>query len=210
METNNMTNEQISAFLDSELSDAHIDVALAALRQGDGRATWDVYHQIGDVLRSDDMAQGIRGDFTARMLARLDEEPPILAPPVRQIEQLQNAQASGGARFAPSFKRYGFPSAVAAAAICAVVLVPQLMKGNRTDTMAPVTIVVPPSQPGMQGATIADAGGAMQQGAQQGTMVRDPRISQYLLAHQRFSPSWNSSAQYARSATYTVTSDSDK
>ncbi len=206
METKNMTKEQISALLDSELSDAHIDVAFAALRQSDGRETWDVYHQIGDVLRSDEMAQGVRGDFTARMLARLDEEPPILAPSVRQIEQLQNARAAGGTRLSPSLKRYGFPSAVAAAAICAIVLVPQLMKSGRTDTMAPVTIVVPPGQSGMPAATIASAGGA----TQEGTMVRDPRISQYLLAHQRYSPSWNSSAQYARSATYTVTSDSDK
>jgi sigma-E factor negative regulatory protein RseA len=206
METKNMTKEQISALLDSELSDAHIDVALAALRQSEGRVTWDVYHHIGDVLRSDDMAQGLHSDFTARMLARLDEEPPILAPQVRQIEQLQNAQAISGMRFAPSFKRYGFPSAVAAAVICAVVLVPQLIKGSKTDTMAPMTIVVPPSQPGMPAATLASAGGP----TQEGTMVRDPRISQYLLAHQRYSPSWNSSAQYARSATYTVTSDADK
>jgi len=151
------------------------------------------------------MAHDFSGDFTSRMLARLDEEPPILAPPVRQIEQLQNAQASGGARFAPSFKRYGFPSAVAAAVICAVVLVPQLTKSSKTDTIAPYTVVVPPGQSGMPG-TIASADGA----TQEGSMVRDPRISQYLLAHQRFSPSWNSSAQYARSATYTVTSDSDK
>jgi sigma-E factor negative regulatory protein RseA len=204
METNNMTKEQISAMLDSELSDAHIDMALAALRQSEGRAAWDVYHQIGDVLRSDDMAQGCSGDFTARMLARLEEEPPILAPPVRQVAQQQNAQAAGGMRFS-SLKRYGIPSAVAAA-ILAVVLVPHSMKSAKPDVMDPLTIVVPPSQSGMPAATLTSAGGPTQEGA----IVRDPRMSQYLLAHQRFSPSWNSSAQYARSATYTVTSDSDK
>jgi sigma-E factor negative regulatory protein RseA len=38
--------------------------------------------------------------------------------------------------------------------------------------------------------------------AQQGEVLRDPRIDEYLMAHQRFSPSVYSSAQYARSATF--------
>jgi sigma-E factor negative regulatory protein RseA len=33
-------------------------------------------------------------------------------------------------------------------------------------------------------------------------MLRDPDIDDYLLAHQRFSPSVYSTAQYARSATF--------
>jgi sigma-E factor negative regulatory protein RseA len=33
-------------------------------------------------------------------------------------------------------------------------------------------------------------------------VLRDPRIDDYLLAHQRFSPSMYSTAQFARSATF--------
>jgi len=51
METNDMMQEQISALLDSELGDAHIEGILASLRRSEGRETWDVYHQIGDVMR---------------------------------------------------------------------------------------------------------------------------------------------------------------
>jgi sigma-E factor negative regulatory protein RseA len=57
MNTTNMTREQISAFADSELSDGHVAVTLAALRQQDGREAWSLYHQIGDALRSDDFAR---------------------------------------------------------------------------------------------------------------------------------------------------------
>jgi sigma-E factor negative regulatory protein RseA len=37
-------------------------------------------------------------------------------------------------------------------------------------------------------------------------VLRDPRIDEYLLAHQRFSPSMFSTAQYARSATFATDS----
>jgi sigma-E factor negative regulatory protein RseA len=43
--------------------------------------------------------------------------------------------------------------------------------------------------------------------SQDGEVLRDPRIDDYLLAHQRFSPSVYSTAQYARSATFAVESD---
>jgi sigma-E factor negative regulatory protein RseA len=36
----------------------------------------------------------------------------------------------------------------------------------------------------------------------EGVVLRDPRIDDYLLAHQRFSPSMYSTAQFARSATF--------
>jgi sigma-E factor negative regulatory protein RseA len=206
METKNMTQEQISALLDSELSDAHIEVALAALRHSEGRATWDVYHQIGDVLRSDDMAQAPSKDFMARMMARLDEEPPILAPPVSRQTEQQLAQANG-AMFSPRLKRLAFPSAMAAALVCALVFAPQMMKSSKSDVVEPSETVVLPASPGGANSVIATTANSSQQ---EGTVLRDPRYNQYLLAHQRFSPSWNSTAQYARSATYTVTSDTDK
>ena len=63
MNTNYMTQEQISAFADGELDGGHTDVALAALRQPEGQAAWDVYHQIGDALRSEEMAVTLSPNF---------------------------------------------------------------------------------------------------------------------------------------------------
>jgi sigma-E factor negative regulatory protein RseA len=42
--------------------------------------------------------------------------------------------------------------------------------------------------------------------SQDGEVLRDPQIDEYLLAHQRFSPSVYSTAQYARSASFDVDS----
>jgi sigma-E factor negative regulatory protein RseA len=213
METNDMTQEQISALLDSELGDAHIEGALASLRRSEGRTTWDVYHQIGDVLRSEEMAQDLSLGFTSRLLSRLDEEPPILAP-MKQAEpqpaQLQQA-ASGGSRM----RRFAMPLAIAAAAVFAIVAVPQIVK--KTDVVAAGEQVVLPAQHG--GNNIVLTGDHVGNAAPNapaattvadGAVLRDPRLDQYMMDHQRYSPAWNSSAEYARSATYTVTSDSNK
>jgi len=200
METKDMTQEQISALLDSELGDAHIETTLAALRRSEGKSTWDVYHQIGDVLRSEDMAHDFSEGFTSRLLSRLDEEPPILAPPPRQEAQpAQMQQAAGGA----NVRRFGMPMAIAAAAVFAVIAVPQMMK-KQDDVVATQQKVVLPAQPVGGNVVLTSATAA------DGAVLRDPRLDQYLLAHQRYSPSWNSSAEYARSTTYTVTSDNNK
>ena len=85
MNTMNMTREQISAFADNELSDGHVDIALAALRQQEGRDTWNMYHQIGDALRSDDLNTQLSADFNARMFALLDAEPTIMVPAEKRV-----------------------------------------------------------------------------------------------------------------------------
>ena len=54
---------------------------------------------------------------------------------------------------------------------------------------------------------VAQEGGQISGLSQQGEVARDPRIDEYLMAHQRFSPSMYSSAQYARSAGFTIDSD---
>ena len=77
----------------------------------------------------------------------------------------------------------------AAVAVAAFLTVPQMMTSNApvvTAAAAPETITV---------------------ASKDGEVLRDPRIDDYLLAHQRFSPSVYSSAQYARAATFAVDSD---
>jgi sigma-E factor negative regulatory protein RseA len=217
MNTKNMTQEQISALSDSELSDEHVELALAALRQPDGRFTWDVFHQIGDVLRSDEVMHVFSPDFAARMKERLDAEPTIMAPMPKSNFLRQPMGATGSALFGrsgASFRRFGIPAAAAAVAVVALIASPQLrvaMKGGASpDTMAPI-MVVSQARPAASYATVASDSSPSMNGVgpvQNGVILRDPRIDEYLLAHQRFSPSLYSTAQYARSATFA--SDSDK
>ncbi|HEX2605222.1 MAG TPA: sigma-E factor negative regulatory protein [Oxalicibacterium sp.] len=177
----NLTREQISAFVDNELSDAHVDVALAALHKEDGRDTWNLYHQIGDALRSDDLNVHVSEGFNARMFARLDAEPTIMAP---------------AAPAQKSYRRFAMPGmAAAAVAVLAVLTVPKIMMHEQPAAVANVTQVA------------AAAPDTVTVASENGEVLRDPRIDDYLLAHQRFSPSVYSTAQYARSATFAVETD---
>ncbi len=189
MNTTNMTREQISAFADNELSDGHLDVTLAALRQQEGRDTWNLYHQIGDALRSDDLSAQINTGLTSRIFASLDAEPTIMVAAAQRVHVAkQNA-----------IKRFAMPGmAVAVVAVAAFLTVPQMMTTQNASRIAsnPAPIVLASATP--ENVTVA---------SQDGDVLRDPRIDEYLLAHQRFSPSVYSTAQYARSATFAVDSD---
>ncbi len=187
MNTTNMTREQISAFADNELSDGHLDITLAALRQQDGREAWSLYHEIGDALRSDDLNTQLSADFTTRMFARLDAEPIIM---------VATQQHAGVTQV--SIKRFAMPGmAAAAVAVVAFLTVPQMMTQH-------VPAIAVKSAPIVMAAATPET---ITVASNEGEVLRDPRIDEYLLAHQRFSPSVYSTAQYARSATFAVDSD---
>jgi sigma-E factor negative regulatory protein RseA len=198
MNTKDITQEQISALADGELSDAYVDMALAALRQADGRDAWDVYHQIGDIMRSDDMALTMSADFSARMAARLDAEPAIIAAPLAVTSQPSEQIAVGGGQpvrvgvigVRRTIKRFALPGMAAAAVAAAAFIV------------TPQTVVV--SGPAAQQMTLASASAVSDDHVvtHAGEVLRDSRMDEYLTAHQRFSPSLYSAAQYARPATF--------
>jgi sigma-E factor negative regulatory protein RseA len=198
MNTKEMSREQISAFADGELADQHADVVLAAMHKEDGRADWELYHQIGDVLRSDDMDVKLSAGFAARMAARLEMEPTIVAPaPSVHSSTIAAPVAAPAAR---PIKRWAMPGMVAAAAMATVAFIttPQLMVATKSA----------PSGPGTTAVASADGQVAVvSANAPEGVVLRDPRINEYLLAHQRFSPSVYSTAQYARSATFATDSN---
>lgn len=218
MSMDKMSREQISALADNELADSHIDVALAALRGSEQQAAWDIYHQIGDVLRSDDMATKMRPDFAARMAARLEAEPVIIAPSLaqravvpQQTEINKKISANG------KFKRFAMPGVVAAAAASiALIAAPQLMvamKGSSVQDNPQTQVMVasknqPVSRSSIIAASVPHAAATVPVASDDGTVLRDPHIDEYLRAHQRFSPSMYGSAQLARSAT--LAHDSEK
>lgn len=74
MDTNKKNRERISALSDDALPKEDHELALAALRTDDGMAAWEVYHLIGDTLRTGEAAELSPG-FAARLSARLAAEP---------------------------------------------------------------------------------------------------------------------------------------
>lgn len=215
MDTKEISREQISALADGELVDAHVNIALAVLRQPEEQITWDLYHQIGDVLRSDEMAFSLSEGFAAKMSARLDAEPAMIAPQLKAAgaEQIvvPGIAASGSVIRKRFVRRFAMPGAAVAAAVVAVVFVTSPQQAvTIANNGASAPAVMAQSQSGI---TTVAASSASQNAvqvnslAQQGEVTRDPRIDDYLLAHQRFSPSMYSSVQYARSAAFAIDSD---
>lgn len=74
MDTNKKNRERISALCDDALPKDDHELASAALRTDEGRAAWEVYHLIGDMLRTPEGADLSPG-FSSRLSARLAAEP---------------------------------------------------------------------------------------------------------------------------------------
>lgn len=80
MDRGEKTREQVSALADGQLDAAQARLLLERMNDPALRVAWDRYHQIGDAIRSDEMDIPLRADFAARIAARLDAEPALLAP----------------------------------------------------------------------------------------------------------------------------------
>ncbi len=204
-----MNQEEISVFADGELALQRVDFIAQALRHPAQQDSWNLYHQIGDILRSDDMAIAFSADFSARMAARIDAEPIFIAPASANT----TTPGSPGGR-AWSGRGWLVPGLVAAATAVYFVA-PQWLVASRTFAEKSFAQASSWQAGGVQGvdaplpavATLA-SNSAVGSGGEQAVVLRDPRIDEYLLAHQRFSPSMYSSAQFARSATFA--SDANK
>ena len=183
MNTKSLVKERISVFADGETSEEQLDVALAEFRNEEGKSTWELYHQIGDLLRSDDMATPLSAGFSASMAARFAAEPALVAPAMPAP-----ARKSG-------VRRIALPGVLAAAAAAvAFIGTPQLMVAMQGSPV-----------PGAAVAIVSDSGlarTALTANTAREATMRAQGIDEYLMAHQRFSPSVYSSAQYARSATF--------
>jgi sigma-E factor negative regulatory protein RseA len=189
MNTKTSMQARISAFVDGELPESEIDAVLKDLQTPEGRAAWDTYHRIGDLARSQDMAVPISCDFAARMAQRLDAEPTILAPA---------AVAARAAVERPSLvRRFAAPAmAVAAMAALAFVVTPPVLKSMQSQPESGASAVVASSQPPLPHSAVIAA--ATQTDSAAGGVLRD--VDTYVLAHQRVSPSVESSEHSAQEA----------
>ncbi|MFZ6744514.1 sigma-E factor negative regulatory protein [Undibacterium sp. JH2W] len=221
---NKSTNqhESISAMTDGEISDAQLDSLLASLNDAESKDAWEIYHQIGDVLRSEELALTFSADFSRRLSEKLDAEPVILAPAA-----MQKKSDTGPQRKQKFLGAYAAVASMAAAAAFAFIMLPQLQPfqaspdaatqisskaasasnvqlANHTESTGMNTLAVnAPGNPAVQSSQANDKKPA------EIDMLRDPRIDSYLMAHQRFSPAINNGAQYVTHAN-AVSSASEK
>lgn len=209
--------EKISALADGQLQgDAFAD-AMHCVDDDDGMATWQLYHMVGDVLRSSDMARS-SGSSSNPLLARLREqiaqEAPVPRPQLPEPALGVVAQAQAPAANASVF-RWKMVAGVASLAAVAAIgwSTVGLLQGG--DGVAPgaqmassgagavfqaaqVPQAVPSSGPMV---AVADSEG-------QQVMIRDPRLDELLAAHKQFgsTSALQMPAGFLRNATFATPS----
>lgn len=175
--------EQLSALADGQLQGRALSDALAHAAQGEGRATWELYHLVGDVLRSPDLARPANPAFMARLRAELAKEQAPASRPEAPTP-LATVAAPGTAAANASVFRWkmaaGFASLAAVAAI-GWNSMSALQGGNGPVGGAQLAQSADrsPSPPAAPTVAVADAEG-------QQVMIRDPRLDELLAAHKQF------------------------
>lgn len=207
--------ERVSALIDNQ-SLEEADQFMFEL-SADDRATWSAYHLVGDVLRSDDLAQGAAqaDGFMARFSARLADEPHLLAPapasrpvstglgaPADREVAVGNGVTPFGVRrrVAPAF------AIAAAAAVLSWVVLPQLQHLSNPGAagVSPAALSAA-TQPDGDVRPVSVAASPAPSAPAQPNVIRDAALDQYLEAHMQFgSHPGDSGAPYVRSALYSA------
>ena len=67
--------EQLSALVDGEAASQHMQAVLSYAESDDGQQSWRMYHLIGDVLRSPELAHHSQHDILSGVRAHMEREP---------------------------------------------------------------------------------------------------------------------------------------
>lgn len=91
-------NDRISALVDGHLQGEEFSEAMASLAsQPEDERAWHVYHLIGDVLRSEELARGVHDrDFLSRLERKLAQEPVHSASTSTLVFHAQGTSANSG------------------------------------------------------------------------------------------------------------------
>ncbi len=173
--------ERLSALVDGQLGDAELADALAYACTGEAHATWEMYHLVGDVLRSPDLARPARPDFLDRLRTELSKEPqPMRAPSPAQPIAVPLEVAVRGAANASVF-RWKMAAGVASLAAVAAIGWSSLtgFQGASSPAGGAQLAQSPAVVPSAPVVAVADADG-------QNVMIRDPRLDELLAAHKQF------------------------
>jgi sigma-E factor negative regulatory protein RseA len=133
------------------------------------RRTWHAYHLIGDVLRSSELAGAPARDaaFLAGLRDRLAAEPVVLAPAVSAAPRRRQA--------------WLMPAAAAAGF---VVVAGALVVTRMVTPGAPAPAAVMAGASGAGFTAVSSAGPAVTARPPATVFIRDPRLDEYLRAHQ--------------------------
>ncbi|MEK0435713.1 MAG: hypothetical protein RL369_1762 [Pseudomonadota bacterium] len=162
MEKNQKKQQHISELMDGELDPELLPSVMTSVYQASGREQWDIYHQIGDVLRSEEMAYNPTNNFSKRLAIQLVNEPSLIAPPKRSAtHRLSKWQAT---------------AAAAAAVLTGFVIAPTIFHGS-AETHVSASLSIPTSADEL---VVAD---------RQSSNADSIKLQNYILWHQSSTPS---------------------
>ena len=125
------TQELLSALVDGELTGPELEQALALAEDAQGQANWQLYHLVGDVLRSPDLAHHSQHDLLSGLRAQLAQEPPLqaLSKPVAESAAAETAAESVSA-----------PRVAVASGVLEQVQAPALASAQQRDPAANASV----------------------------------------------------------------------
>ena len=202
--------EQVSALVDGQLGGAAFASVVERLGENeDARASWHLYHVIGDVLRSGEMGAGQNDSaFVARLRVRLQAEPgiprfvePSAATPETIAADGRSMLANGSfvQEFQPAAndRNYRWKMLAALATVVAVAAV----VWNGLGSAGGVVQLAQPATP--ERVELALGSGSVEGGGS-AVMIRDPHLDAMLAAHRQFGggSALQNPAGFLRSATF--------
>ena len=189
-EQDSKQREVISAMVDGHASDADLDRAMEMLACGSvGRQTWHAYHVVGDVMRGG-VSNDVRHDaaFLVRLQGALQQEAANAPVPTTALAGVSIVAPTPVLTSRPSANEERFSWRwVAGVAVMAVAVTAawQTVSEPQQRGSAPMLAQKPAAEAAPR-AGAASTAMAAQAVVGQPVMVRDPKLDQWLAAHQQF------------------------
>ncbi len=173
----NDTRWLLSIMADGEADAAEVGRGCAAWAAAElqTRQSWHAYHLIGDVLRSDDLASAPDRDraFLARLSARLDNEPAVLAPQPLPAAPKRRAV-------------WALPAALAAGVMALATMLVVSLGPSGSGVSAPTLAVAPAAAVSGQETAPPASTQVAEMAPPGGRVVRDAQLDNYLRAHRDY------------------------
>lgn len=194
-------HEQLSALADGQLRGDEFAQAMKLAETQEGLATWQMYHLVGDVMRSSELARPADLSFLAELRSQLAKEPGGVGWADGEATQVAPSGAAAAAPANASVFQWKMAAGIASLAAVAAIGWHAFSGQPGAQGAGPQLAVAPaavssPQEPVVTLAETAVTG--------QPVMIRDPRLDELLAAHRQFgsTTSLQMPAGFLRNATF--------
>ena len=177
--------EQLSALMDGELEGEALAEALRLAHGEESQATWELYHLVGDVLRSPELAAHASSPLLGRLREQLAQEPaaarvPLVLQSESPVVSVHVPQPAANASVFRWKMVAGFASLAAVVAVAWNMAGTGDLGGAAGPQLAQVPVQTAPVV-----AVNANPVAPVVVAGEQGPVLRDPRLEELMEAHRQ-------------------------